>query len=135
LSAKRFIGLFVAVNGGYLGQASEVLGGLLVCWLEVFAVAAPWGVEFDDLEALEGAGRFVEGTYGSVVGLGNQTIVVLAINLNDWRALRVEASVDRQSCQKSCCCNGDSSGVDHLFDFVDCVTTGEAVAAGGEINA
>jgi hypothetical protein len=39
----------IAVDGGYLGQASEVLGSFLVRGLEVLAVAAPRGVEFDDL--------------------------------------------------------------------------------------
>ena len=53
-------------------------------------------------------------TYGSVVGLGNQAVVVLAIYLNDRGALGVEACIDRQSCQESSGCNGDSSGVDHL---------------------
>jgi len=49
LSAKRLVGLLIAVDGGYLGQASEVLGSFLVRGLEVLAVAAPRGVEFDDL--------------------------------------------------------------------------------------
>jgi hypothetical protein len=59
------------------------------------------------------AGGFPEATYGSVIGLGDQTIIVFGINLNDRRALRVETRADRQSCQKSSSCNGDSSGVDH----------------------
>lgn len=59
------------------------------------------------------ANGFTEAAYGSVVGLGNQTIIVLGINLNDRRALRIETRADRQSCQKSSGSNGDSSGVDH----------------------
>jgi hypothetical protein len=53
LSAEWLVFFFVAVDSRYLGQASEILGCLLVCGLEVLAVAAPWGVKFDDLEGLE----------------------------------------------------------------------------------
>jgi hypothetical protein len=78
------------------------------------------------------AGGFAEATHRGVVGLSNETIVVLAIKLNDWRALRVETGGGGQSCQEGGCCNGDSSGVDH---FVRCVTTIEAVAAERGINS
>jgi hypothetical protein len=65
--------------------------------------------------------------------LGNETIVVFAINLNDWGALRVETGAGGQSCQEGGCCNGDSSGVDHFVGVR--VTTIEAVAAEKEINS
>jgi hypothetical protein len=48
-TAKGLVRVIVAVNGGDLGQALEVLGCLFVGGLEVLAVAAPGGVELDDL--------------------------------------------------------------------------------------
>lgn len=48
-AAEGLVGVFVAVDGDYLGEAVEVLGGFLVGGLEVLAVAAPWGVELDNL--------------------------------------------------------------------------------------
>jgi hypothetical protein len=51
-AAKGLVGLVVAVDGGDFGEALEVLGGFFVGGLEVFAVAAPGGVEFDDLGLL-----------------------------------------------------------------------------------
>ena len=58
----------------------------------------------------------VEGTYGGVVGLSDQTVVVLAVELDDFAALGVETSIDGESCEQSCCCNGESLSVDHLDD-------------------
>ena len=80
---------------------------------------------------VSGSCRCVDWTYGGIIGLSDQTIVVLAINLNDWGALRIEARVDRQSCEKSRRRNGDSSGVNHFVEL----TTVQAVAAVGGINA
>ena len=48
-AAERLVGFFVTVDGGDLGQAIEVLGGLFVSGLQVLAMTAPGGVEFDDL--------------------------------------------------------------------------------------
>lgn len=50
VAAKGLVGVIVAVDGGDLCETVEVLGGLFVGGLEVLAVAAPGGVEFDDLE-------------------------------------------------------------------------------------
>lgn len=50
LPTERFVEVFVAVDGGDLGQALQVLGGFLVGGLEVLAMSAPGGVELDDLE-------------------------------------------------------------------------------------
>lgn len=50
--AEALVGVVVAVDGGDLGQAVEVLGGLFVGGLEVLAVPAPGRVELDDLGAL-----------------------------------------------------------------------------------
>ena len=50
LSAERLVGLFVAIDCCYLGEALQIDGSLLVCWLEVLAVSAPRGVEFDNLK-------------------------------------------------------------------------------------
>ena len=33
-------------------------------------------------------------TYRGVVGFCNKTVVILAVNLDDWRVLGVETSVD-----------------------------------------
>lgn len=61
------VGVFVAVDGGDVGEAGEVGGGLLVGWLEVLAVAAPGGVELEDL-----AGVLVVGVgMGGWAGLGD----------------------------------------------------------------
>lgn len=51
-AAKGLVGLVVAVDGGDFGEAVEVLCGFFVGGLEAFAVAAPGGVEFDDLDVL-----------------------------------------------------------------------------------
>jgi hypothetical protein len=131
LPAECLVLLVITVDCCYLGKTGEVLSCLFVCGLEILAVATPRGVEFDDLEGLDGAGRCMDWTYRSVIRLGDQTIIILAIDLNNGRALRIETRIDRQSCQKSCCCNGDSSGVDHVGGL----TTVEAVAARRGINA
>lgn len=49
LGAQALVLIFVAVYGSDLGEAFEVLGGLLVGRLEVLAVTTPWGVELNDL--------------------------------------------------------------------------------------
>ena len=119
-SAEGLVRFFVTVNCGNLCETGEVFGCLFVCGLEVLAVSAPRSIELDDLEGSERARRSAEATYGGVVGLGNEAIIVLAINLNDWRALCVETGVNWQSCQERSCCDGDNSGVNHfggLWDF------------------
>lgn len=57
--------------------------------------------------------RWSEETYTnrSIIGLGNETIIALSINLNNFRALGIEAGVDGESCKKSC---NNSCGVDHV---------------------
>ena len=60
MSAEGLVDLLVAVDGGDLGDTGERFGGRFVGGLEVLAVAAPWRVELDNLEAVS-AGRFVNG--------------------------------------------------------------------------
>ena len=48
-AAEGFVSVIVAVNGCYLGQAGEGFSGFFVGRLETLAVAAPGGVEFEDL--------------------------------------------------------------------------------------
>ena len=55
MSAEWLVLFLIAVDCRYFGKTSEVLGCFFVCGLEILAVATPWGVEFDDLEVLEGA--------------------------------------------------------------------------------
>ena len=50
MPTEGLVDLFIAINSGNLGDTGERLGGLLVCRLEVLAVAAPWGVELDNLD-------------------------------------------------------------------------------------
>ena len=50
LSAERLVGLFVAIDCCYLGETGKVLGCFFVGGLKVLAMAAPWGVEFDNLK-------------------------------------------------------------------------------------
>jgi hypothetical protein len=59
-AAKVLIGVLVAVDGGDLGQAIEVLSGLFIGGLEVLAVTAPGRVELDNLnrEEDESVSRF-----------------------------------------------------------------------------
>jgi hypothetical protein len=58
--AKGLVRVIVAVYGDNLGEALEVLGCLFVGGLEVLAVAAPGGVELDDLWARRLACRMKE---------------------------------------------------------------------------
>jgi hypothetical protein len=51
--------------------------------------------------------------HGCVVGLSNQTIIVLVVNLNDRRTLRVETGMDWQCSEESCRGNGDGCCMDH----------------------
>jgi hypothetical protein len=48
-TAELLVGLLITVNGSDLSETIEVLGGLFVGGLEVLTVAAPWGVELDNL--------------------------------------------------------------------------------------
>ena len=50
LAAQRFIDVVVAVDGHDIRQPGERLGCLFVGGLEILAVAAPGGVELDNLE-------------------------------------------------------------------------------------
>lgn len=50
LSAERLVGLFVAIDCCYLGETGKVLGCFFVGGLKVLAMAAPWGIEFDNLK-------------------------------------------------------------------------------------
>lgn len=83
-------------------------------------------------------GKKDELTYRCVVGLGNETVVVFAINLDNRGVLRVEAGIDGDSSKQSRC-NGDGGGMDHFVDLVlgirNGLTTIEAVAAMREINS
>ena len=78
-------------------------------------------------------GRESCNAYRSVIGLSNQSIIALAVNLQNSRALGIEPRVYRKSREESRSGNGNSSGVDHLGGIG--VTTIEAVAAGKRINA
>ena len=49
-TAECFVRFLVTIDGCYFGKTSKLLGGLLVPRLEVLAVAAPWSIEFNDLE-------------------------------------------------------------------------------------
>tara|TARA_R110002060_G_scaffold46964_15_gene58117 strand:+ start:2238 stop:2411 length:174 start_codon:yes stop_codon:yes gene_type:complete len=55
--------------------------------------------------------------------LSDQAVVVLAIELDDFAALRVETGIDGESCEESCCRNGESLSVDHLVDLFGWFTT------------
>ena len=48
-TTELLVGLFIAVNSCDLSETIEVLGGLFIGGLEVLTVAAPRGVELDDL--------------------------------------------------------------------------------------
>ena len=50
LSAQRLVGVFVAIDCCYFGETGEILGCFFVGGLKVLAMAAPWGVEFDNLD-------------------------------------------------------------------------------------
>lgn len=63
-------------------------------------------------------------TYGGVVGLSNQTVVTLSIELDDFGTFAIETCIDWESCEKSCCCNCESLSVDHLGGL-DCVCSRE----------
>jgi hypothetical protein len=52
--------------------------------------------------------------HGCVVGLSNQTIIVLVVNLNDRRILRIETGMDWQCSEESCRRNGDGCRRDHF---------------------
>lgn len=55
-------------------------------------------------------------TYRGVVGLSNQAVIVLCIDLEDGGALGIQAGTDSwQSCQESCR-DGRKSGVMHVDD-------------------
>jgi hypothetical protein len=49
LSTEGLVHLLIAVDGSNLGDTGEGFSGRLVGGLEVFAVAAPWRIEFDNL--------------------------------------------------------------------------------------
>jgi hypothetical protein len=49
-TTECFIRFLVTIDCCYFGKTSKFLGGLLVRRLKVLAVAAPWSIEFDDLE-------------------------------------------------------------------------------------
>jgi hypothetical protein len=58
-------------------------------------MSTPWGVELDDLALLVGFSDLRGVTNGGIIGLGNQTVIILAINLDDWRGLGIETSLNR----------------------------------------
>jgi hypothetical protein len=49
-TTECFVRFLVTIDCCYFSKTSQFLGGLLVCRLEVLAVAAPWSIEFDNLE-------------------------------------------------------------------------------------
>jgi hypothetical protein len=49
-TAESFVRFLVTIDSCYFGKTSQFLGGLLIRRLEVLAVAAPWSIEFDNLE-------------------------------------------------------------------------------------
>ncbi len=55
-------------------------------------------------------------TYRSVVGLGDQAVIILAIHLNNFGALWIETSIGRESCEESRSCNSDGCSVDHFVE-------------------
>lgn len=64
--------------------------------------------------------------YGGVVALGDQAVVGLAVELDDFGGFGVETCVDGEGCEQSYR-YGESLSVDHFVCV--CVTTGEAAAA------
>jgi hypothetical protein len=65
LTTERLVGVIVTIDSSDFGEPVEAFGSFLVCGLEVLAVAAPRGIEFEDLYkvsrlVLSSSGRLTE---------------------------------------------------------------------------
>lgn len=72
--AEGLVDVCVAVDGGDFDEAVKGAGGFFVGGFEVLAVAAPGGVELDDLEMLVEGSKRDKGTQGKGVGEGRTEV-------------------------------------------------------------
>jgi len=101
-ATELLVGVFIAVDGSDLSKAIEVLGSLLIGGLEVLTVTTPRSVELDNR---------------GVVGLGNEIVVVLSIDLKNGRVLGIDGSLSfGQSRKRRCQRYQQRCGVMHRED-------------------